>query len=138
MEPDRSRAGRSADSYKSDDRPFDYTPITLADLPLTPTRDRNIAASAWDEAPPRLLELGADLDGKPDAAFKRRLHGWLLWRAGPTRGPCKYLALDPGALDEGHMFELDGEGGATGVGADGIRHDRFRSWKEALRDHPVG
>ncbi|MDG2111834.1 MAG: hypothetical protein P8N02_04365, partial [Actinomycetota bacterium] len=119
-------------------RPFDYTPITLAELPDTPTRDRNIAASAWDEAPQRLLELGADLDGRPVAAFKRRLHGWLLWRAGPTRGPCRYLALDPASLEEGHLFELDGEGGAAGLGPDGVLHDRFRSWKIALRDHPVG
>ena len=124
-------------SQKSDDRPFDYTPITLAELPSTPTRDRNIAASAWDEAPTQLLELGADFDGQPVAAFKRRLHGWLLWRAGPTRGPCRYLALDPRHLTYGLTFELDGDGGAAGVGPDGIRHSRFRGWKEALRDHPV-
>jgi hypothetical protein len=128
-------------ALKSDDRPFDFTPISLAELPDTPTRDRNIAASAWVEAPQVLLTLGQGLDGTPEAAFKRRLHGWLLWRAGPTRGPCRYLALEPGAESgtgaEHYVFELNGEGGATGHGPDGVLHDRFRAWKEALRDHPI-
>ena len=135
---DAPGSGRSAPSLSSDERPFDHTPVTLAELPATPTRDRNIAASAWDEAPNQLLELGQGLDGQPEAAFKRRLHGWLLWRAGPTRGPCRYLALDPTQLDRpGFVFELDGEGGASGPGPDGVVYDRFRTWKEALRDHPV-
>jgi len=130
--------GRSAVSYKSDDRPFDFTPVSLDELPDTPTRDRNIAASAWAEAPDSLTELGADLAGQPEAAFKRRIFGWLLWRAGPTRGPCRYLAIDPNDLARSFTFELDGEGGASGVGPDGAAHDRFRAWKEALRDHPIG
>ena len=121
----------------SDERPFDYTPVTTDQLPATPTRDRNIAASAWVEAPAGLRQLGVGLEGSPEAAFKRRLHGWLLWRAGPTRGPCRYLALDPENLDAGLVFELDGEGGARGEGPDGVTYERFRTWKEALRDHPV-
>ena len=130
--PDGERA------LKSDERPFDYTPVDLEELPDTPTRDRNIAASAWRQAPDQLLHLGDDLDGEPEPAFKRRLHGWLLWRAGPTRGPCRYLALDPTDLTTpGWTFELDGEGGARGVGPDGVEHGRFRAWKEALRDAPV-
>jgi len=55
---------------KSDERPFDYTPVSIADLPQTPTRDRNIAASAWDQAPQVLKKLGEDLAGKPEAASK--------------------------------------------------------------------
>ena len=42
----------------ADDRPFDFTPIQTSDLPPTPTRDRNIAATAWVEAPAELLQLG--------------------------------------------------------------------------------
>jgi hypothetical protein len=34
-----------------DERPLDDTPVHTADLPLTPTRDRNIPATAWVEAP---------------------------------------------------------------------------------------
>ena len=84
------------------------------------------------------MTLGHGLEGEPEAAFKRRIFGWLLWRAGPTRGPCRYLALDPTKLDHpGYVFELDGAGGATGVGPDGVTHDRFRGWKEALRAHPI-
>ena len=124
-------------ALSADERPFDFSPVALADLPDTPTRDRNIAASAWDEAPERLLTLGHDLDGTPEAAFKRRIFGWLLWRAGPTRGPCRYLAIDPRDLARSYTFELDGEGSASGVGPDGVDHDRLRAWKEALREHPV-
>ena len=63
---------------KSDERPVDYSPVSLTDLPETPTRDRNIAASAWDQAPNILKTLGESLDGKPEAVFERRIHGWLL------------------------------------------------------------
>ena len=34
-----------------DERPSDETPVHTADLPPTPTRDRNIVATAWIEAP---------------------------------------------------------------------------------------
>ena len=50
----------------ADQRPFDYSPVTLNDLPDPPTRDRNIAAAAWDAAPTELLQLGADIEGKPE------------------------------------------------------------------------
>ena len=43
----------------ADDRPADTTPIHTVDLPATPTRDRNIVAEAWIEAPPELLALAA-------------------------------------------------------------------------------
>ncbi|MDG1197466.1 MAG: hypothetical protein GWP30_00345 [Actinobacteria bacterium] len=122
---------------KSDERPFDYTPVSLTDLPETPTRDRNIAASAWDQAPNILKTLGESLDGKPEAVFKRRIHGWLLWRAGPTLGPCRYLALDPSDHDRFYIFDLDGNKNDSGQGPDRLRHTRFRSWKESLRDNPI-
>jgi hypothetical protein len=44
----------------ADDRPVDDTPVATADLPATPTRDRNIPATAWIEAPEELRRLGAD------------------------------------------------------------------------------
>ena len=76
----------------ADQRPPDTTPVHTADLPATPTRDRNIVAAAWIEAPPELVALGDDLpraapdDGPPTVAYKRRIGPWLLWRAGPAKG----------------------------------------------------
>ena len=61
-------------------------PIHTEALPATPTRDRNIVATAWLEAPPELLQLGADLPDHPEAEYKRRIGDWLLWRAGPAAG----------------------------------------------------
>ncbi len=52
-----------------DERPDDTTPIHTADLPATPTRDRNIKATAWIEAPDTLLRLGDDLSGQPAADY---------------------------------------------------------------------
>ena len=120
----------------ADERPFDHTPISLSDLPDTPTRDRNIAASAWTEAPETLLALGAKLAGSPEAAFKRRMVGWLLWRAGPSRGPCRYLAINPGDLEDCYFYELGSNEAEGGAGPDGQWHQRFRAWKESLRDSP--
>ena len=56
-----------------DQRPADATPVHTADLPDTPTRDRNIVAHAWIEAPAELLALGDDLPGRPEATYKRRI-----------------------------------------------------------------
>ena len=78
-----------------------------------------------------LLELGYDL-GEP-VIFIRRIHDWLLWRAGPPVGRARYLAIAPGGSTL--RFELDGKRG-LGIGADGAEHSRFRSWKESLRDNP--
>lgn len=117
----------------ADDRHFDFTPISTAELPATPTRDRNIAASAWIEAPPELLELGAPLGIEPSAvAYKRRIGEWLLWRAGPARGPCRYLAVCAADLRRSHDFEIDEAGRHLGTGPSGVEHDRFRAWKEDL------
>ncbi len=132
-----SEGSRPERALPSDERPFDYTPVSLSELPETPTRDRNIAATAWDEAPPVLLGLGENLEGRPEAAFKRRIFGWLLWRAGPTRGPCRYLALNPTDSTIFYIFEVRAEHAGGGKGPDGEWHSRFRAWKEALRAAPL-
>lgn len=120
----------------ADKRPFDYSPVTLNDLPDTPTRDRNIAAAAWDAAPTELLQLGADIEGKPEPYFKRRIFGWLVWLAGPSRGPGRYMAMNPSDHSEFYFFDL-GDGETTGgKGPDGEWHSSFRAWKESLRDDP--
>ena len=120
-------------AISADDRPYDFTPVTTAELPATPTRDRNIAATAWIEAPDSLLHLGAALGVGPEStAFKRRLGEWLLWRAGPARGPARYLAIDSRDLDRQCTFELGADGFHRGIGPSGTTHDRFRPWKEDL------
>ena len=120
-------------ALRYDERPPDHTPLHTADLPATPTRDRNIVATAWIEAPQQLLDLGADLPGHPVADYKRRIGTWLLWRAGPaTDGDARYLAIDAAALGSQHIFRLYSDGTGDGAGPSGIRHNRFRSWKEDL------
>ncbi len=119
----------------ADQRPIDPTPVHTADLPPTPTRDRNIPATAWIEAPPSLLDLGADL-GLPEALYKRRIGPWLLWRAGPARGAhARYMAIDHRDLQRTFAFDLQPDGTGAGEGPSGRTHTRFRSWKEDLRDH---
>ena len=117
----------------ADDRPFDFTPIETVDLPATPTRDRNIAATAWVDAPEELLALGKPLDISAHAiAYKRRIGDWLLWRAGPARGPARYLAIDSADLTRQFEFTLDADAGHHGFGPSGVEHARFRAWKEDL------
>ena len=117
----------------ADDRPFDFTPITSADLPATPTRYRNIAATAWIEAPPELLGLGEPLGIAAEAtAYKRRIGDWLLWRAGPARGPARYLAISSEDLAVHFVFTLSADKNDHGIGPSGIEHTRFRAWKEDL------
>lgn len=119
-----------------DERPVDDTPIHTDDLPPTPVRDRNIPATAWVEAPTSLLELGDDLPGRPTAEYKRRIGPWLLWRAGPAKGgDARYWAAQVDRLDEPFTLRLFPDAAATGVGPSGTTHDRFRAWKEDLRDH---
>ena len=118
-----------------DQRPADHTPVHTADLPDTPTRDRNIVASAWVEAPPELRALGDDLEGAPQAEYKRRIGRWLLWRAGPAVGHARYLAIATDDLAVHHTYRLrpqaDGANG-EGAGPSGNVHVRFRAWKEDL------
>jgi hypothetical protein len=120
----------------ADERPVDDTPVHTADLPPTPIRDRNIPATAWVEAPGELLHLGDDLPGRPVATYKRRIGGWLLWRAGPaSRADARYLVVDATDLARQHAFRLFPDGSGEGAGPSGQRHTRFRTWKEDLRDH---
>ena len=117
-------------------RPADNTPVHTEDLPDTPLRDRNIPATAWLEAPAALLHLGDDL-GVGVAEYKRRIGRWLLWRAGPaTGGDARYIGLDADDLDRQFTFRLFADGTGEGGGSSGTSHQRFRSWKEDLRDHP--
>ncbi len=120
-------------ALRYDQRPADHTPITTADLPATPTRDRNIVASAWVEAPSELTRLGEDLPGQPVAEYKRRIGPWLLWRAGPASdGDARYWAARADDLADQHTFRLFPDGNGDGTGPSGERHTRFRSWKEDL------
>lgn len=118
-------------------RPADETPLHTADLPATPTRDRNIVATAWIEAPDRLLHLGDDLPGTPVAEYKRRIARWLLWRAGPAVGDARYLAIDADDLTVQYEYRLRPEAddvNGDGAGPSGTVHHRFRAWKEDLLD----
>jgi hypothetical protein len=118
-----------------DERPLDDTPVHTPDLPDTPQRDRRIPAGAWVEAPAELLGLGHDFGGR-EAGYIRRIHGWLLWRSGPpTGGDARYLAVAADAPTVQHSFRLFPDGAGRGAGPSGTVHDRFRAWKEDLRDH---
>ena len=119
----------------ADQRPIDPTPVHTAELPDTPRRDANIPATAWQEAPDELLTLGDDL-GTGVATYKRRIGPWLLWRAGPARrADARYLALHADDLARQHAFRLFPDGSGEGTGPSGTSHERFRTWKEDLRDH---
>lgn len=124
----------------ADERPVDPTPVDTDDLPATPIRDRNIPASAWRQAPERLLTLGDDLGDdlddtldRPEAMYKRRIGRWLLWRAGPaSRGNARYFAVDADDLTRTVEFRLHPDGEGTGAGPTGATHTRFRDWKKDL------
>ena len=118
-----------------DERPADDTPVHTDELPATPVRDRNIRATAWVEAPDELLRLGDDLPGAPTAEYKRRIGPWLLWRAGPASGgDARYWAAFADDLTVTFTLRLYADGRAAGAGPSGTVHDRFRAWKEDLRD----
>ena len=126
-------AGDPPAALRYDERPDDTTPVHTEQLPDTPTRDRNIVASAWVEAPAELLALGDDLPGRPMATYKRRIGEWLLWRAGPAiDADARYWAADRGDLARQTTFRLFPDGTGDGVGPSGQRHTRFRTWKEDL------
>ncbi len=112
------------------ERPFVDGGYHTADLPATPQRDYRIPAHGWVEAPERLLRLGDELDEPVE--YKRRIRRFLLWRAGPPVGEARYMAVSDD-LSEIYEFALHGRRG-EGVGPDGEVHERFRTWKEALRD----
>ncbi|MGH9015166.1 MAG: hypothetical protein ACRDZ1_14710 [Acidimicrobiia bacterium] len=122
--------------------PEERPPVTAdyhtADLPPLPQREYVIPAERWREAPPELLELGADL-GVSLVTYKRRIGRYLLWRAGPaSRAHARYMALAADDLGERYAFRLWPDGRGEGRGPDGRIHGRFRTWKESLRDAPAG
>jgi hypothetical protein len=118
------------------DRPLVDADHHTEDLPATPPRDRTIPADRWVEAPPELLTLGSDI-GEPMVAYKRRIGGWLLWRAGPAaKADARYMAVAAADPAQQFTFRLFADGRGEGTGPDGTLHRRFRSWKEALRDFP--
>ena len=120
-----------------EDRPPVTTDYHTADLPPLPQRDYLIPAERWVEAPSELRELGADF-GVRLVAYKRRIGRFLLWRAGPaSKADARYMAIAADDLGERYTFRLRPDGGGEGVGADGRDHDRFRTWKESLRDANV-
>lgn len=120
-------------ALRYDERPDDTTPVHTAELPDTPTRDRNIVATAWIEAPPELLTVGDDLPGNPTATYKRRIGDWLLWRAGPAvDADARYWAADRHDLRRQTTFRLFPDGTGDGLGPSGRHHTRFRTWKEDL------
>ena len=120
-------------ALRYDQRPADHTPIHTEDLPATPTRDRNIVASAWVEAPTELLTLGHDLPDNPEGEYKRRIGSWLLWRAGPAAGgDARYWAGRADDLTQQHTFRLYPDATGDGTGPSGQRHTKFRPWKEDL------
>jgi hypothetical protein len=124
-------------SLPYDRRPTDHTPVHTTDLPPTPTRDRNIPATAWVEAPDELRALGEDLEGRPVAEYKRRIGPWLLWRAGPARrARARYWAGHEEDPSRTCVLDLRPDGSADGVGPSGAHHERFRSWKQDLLDTP--
>ncbi len=106
--------------------------------PSTSPRRRSAIATSprargWRRRSP-LLTLGDDID-QPLVAYKRRIGRWLLWRAGPAvKADARYMAIDADDLTRHCTFRLFADGHGEGTGPDGARYERFRSWKEALRD----
>ena len=122
--------------------PEDRPPVTrdyrTDELPPLPQRDFLIPAERWVEAPDDLRALGADI-GVALVAYKRRIGRYLLWRAGPaSKADARYMALDADRIDRRFTFRLFPDGTGEGAGPDGTVHDRFRTWKEALRDDEPG
>ena len=118
----------------AEERPPTDRDWTTAELPDTPQRDFLIPAERWIEAPEAVRALGLDL-GIDLVAYKRRINRYLLWRAGPAvKADARYMAIDADDLTRHCTFRLFADGHGEGTGPDGVRYERFRTWKEALRD----
>lgn len=129
------RVGHDGRMPTREQLPVDATPLHTDELPSTPQRDRLIPATAWLEAPAELLSLGEDL-GHPVVGYIRRIGRWLVWRAGPAAGgEARYMALARDDLSQRCTYRLHADGSGEGPGADGAVHQRFRAWKESLRDN---
>src|SRR5437764_3467583 len=103
-------------------------------MPPTHQRYRHIPARALIEPHDALVHLGDDIGGQ-EAQYKRRIGRWLLWRSGPATGAdARYLAVDADDLTRTFAFRLFPDGEGSGEGPDRVRYERFRTWKEALRD----
>jgi hypothetical protein len=128
-------SGQTIEQPKGDAaRPLVTEPFHTAELPPLPQRERRLPASLWIEAPEQVRQLGIDL-GHELVVYKRRIGSWLLWRAGPAVDDnARYMALHTADLTKQFTFTLDAEGKGTGIGPDGVLYDRFRTWKESLRD----
>ncbi len=121
-------------SIPAESRPAVTRDVHTADLPALPQRHSLIPATRWVEAPAELRALGADL-GLELVAYKRRIGRYLLWRAGPAaKAHARYMALAADDLAERYTFRVFPDGTGEGIGADGLSHTRFRTWKESLRD----
>ena len=80
------------------------------------------------------MHLGDDI-GHEEAQYKRRIGRWLLWRSGPATGAdARYLAVAADDLSRAFTFRLFPDGSGEGYGPDDRSYERFRTWKEALRD----
>ena len=124
-----------AKALRTEERTLDITPKHTEELPATPQRERRILSTAWIEAPLSLHELGREI-GWDEVTYLRRIGTrWLLWRAGPAvDAMARYGAIDLRADNRLLTFDLRADGGGRGVGADGETYERFRTWKESLRD----
>ncbi len=121
-------------SVPTEDRPPVDHDVHTADLPPLPQRHSMIPATRWVEAPPFVVGLGEEI-GVELVAYIRRIHDFLLWRAGRAAGePARYCAVNASDPDDHWFFELDADGEGRGLGPDGTVHTRFRTWKESLRD----
>lgn len=121
-------------SIPTEDRPPIDHDVHTDDLPPLPQRDSMIPAERWIEAPAAVRLLGAEI-GVDQVTYIRRIHDYLLWRAGRAAGePARYCAVRADNLADRCFFALDAEGNGRGLGPDGSEHTRFRTWKVSLRD----
>ena len=117
----------------AEDRPAVDHDVHTDDLPPLPQRDSRIPVGRWPEAPLSIRQLGADIGAEP--GYLRRIGRYLLWRAGPAvKADARYGAVASDDLEEVWTFRLFPDGRGEGTGPDGTVHERFRTWKEALRD----